>query len=277
MTNEELRVVQLCQLDVAIEIKKICKKYNIPYFITGGTLRGAVLCKGFLPNDGDIDIGMLRTDYENFIKICALALSDEYILQNYHTEKNFGFLYSKIRIKGTEYIERSSKDVNIEQGIFVDIYPFDVMPKLRIQCFKQKIFHKLYKGLLLTRCGYKTKYDYKIVKVVLKKINSITPISKIYQAAERNLTKYNKKDNLYYFAFEGGHSYKERISRNDIESLKVIEFENHLFNAPHNYIAFLKRIYGDSEYEKIPNKDNHSIIQINAKDYVYKNLGEENE
>lgn len=269
--NDLIRQVQLSQLDVALEVKKICKKNNISFFITGGTLRGAYLCKGFLPNDGDIDIGMLRPDYEKFLCACSFDLPDEYYLQNYHTEKNIGFLYSKIRIKNTEYTETFSKDVDIAKGIFIDIYPFDVMPNSYFLRLKQKYLHKYYKGLLMVRFGYQTKYDYIPIIGILKLINKFLSAEEIYRKSEKNLIMYNNKDYRIFFSFEGGHSYNERISKNDATNLTKIEFEKYFFPAPLGLVAFLKRMYGN-DYKNIPHKCNHNILKISCGDYKFRNL-----
>ena len=72
--DSSLRKAQLLQLDVALEIKRICERNGIQYFLIAGTLLGAVRHQGFIPWDDDLDIGMLRSDYERFITACATCL-----------------------------------------------------------------------------------------------------------------------------------------------------------------------------------------------------------
>ena len=74
MDNETLRKVQLAQLEIAKEIKRVCDENNIKYFLDSGTLLGAVLHKGFIPWDDDMDIGMLRDEYEKFLQIAPEKL-----------------------------------------------------------------------------------------------------------------------------------------------------------------------------------------------------------
>ena len=87
MHETDLRKMQLIQLEMLTEFDRICRKYEIEYFIIAGTLLGAVRHGGFIPWDDDVDVAMKREEYEKFCKICGKELSSKGIfLQNYHTD-----------------------------------------------------------------------------------------------------------------------------------------------------------------------------------------------
>ena len=112
------------------EVHSICMKNNIKYFLHFGTLIGAVRHNGFIPWDDDIDIGMLRPDYEKFLKIVKNNLSKDYIVQNQKTDKGFAFCFTKIMLQDTVWIEQNSIRTNKKyNGIYIDVFPFDKVPE----------------------------------------------------------------------------------------------------------------------------------------------------
>ena len=83
MDNYDIKRIQGEMLEIAKEIKRICEKYNIAYFLVGGTLIGAVRHKGFIPWDDDLDIGMLRSEYNRFIAVAPSELDQRFFLQTW--------------------------------------------------------------------------------------------------------------------------------------------------------------------------------------------------
>ena len=102
--DNQLRLCQLRQLSIAKEIQRICKKHKIIFFLNAGTLLGAVRHQGFIPWDDDLDVGMLRSEYDRFIDIASKELDEAYFLQTWDSDPKYPMPFAKIRLNGTKYI-----------------------------------------------------------------------------------------------------------------------------------------------------------------------------
>lgn len=107
----------------------LCEKLRLPYYLVCGSALGAVKYQGFIPWDDDIDVGLLRQDYESFLEKAPALLPDGVFLQNYRTDPAFPLLMSKLRASDTAYIEQDKAGLPIHHGIFIDIFPIDGYPK----------------------------------------------------------------------------------------------------------------------------------------------------
>ena len=94
-----LRRQQLRMLELLEVIDVICRKHQIPYWLSSGTLIGAARHKGFIPWDDDLDIEMLRSDYLRLLKVLPQELPDNLALQTNETDPNYIFIYGKLRDK----------------------------------------------------------------------------------------------------------------------------------------------------------------------------------
>ncbi|NLC93910.1 MAG: LicD family protein [Treponema sp.] len=131
--------LQKAILNILIDVDKVCRKHKINYFLDGGTALGAVRHGGFIPWDDDIDIGMLREDYEKFLSIAQEELGDEYFIQTIETEKKYYQIFAKVRKNNTLFVEPPIRNLNIHKGIFIDIFPFDYLPKNNYEKYLQKV------------------------------------------------------------------------------------------------------------------------------------------
>ncbi|WP_223226298.1 phosphorylcholine transferase LicD [Sporomusa sp. GT1] len=119
----------MIELEMLIEVDRICKKYGIKYNIIGGTLLGAVRHGGFIPWDDDADLAMLRPEYEKFREACKKELDhDRFYFQDYRNTPGYRWGYGKLRRKGTVFLREYQEHMPYEQGVFIDIFPLDGVP-----------------------------------------------------------------------------------------------------------------------------------------------------
>lgn len=124
----QMKEIWAVELDLLVEFQRVCNKYNIRYFASGGTLLGAIRHKGFIPWDDDLDVEMFREDY---IKLCEVAPKEfkkPYVFQNEYTESGSLRGYSKLRNSQTTAMYPHEKQPcydGYDKGIFIDIFPLD--------------------------------------------------------------------------------------------------------------------------------------------------------
>ena len=123
-----LRNVQLAELDILKLVKRICDKYDIKYSLHGGTLLGAVRHGGFIPWDDDIDIGMPRPDYEEFMRIVRDFLPEHMIYRNFRIGNEDTIFFSRVEDSSIQ-VEDSSAIKKRNRNAWIDIFPLDGMPK----------------------------------------------------------------------------------------------------------------------------------------------------
>lgn len=148
LSDIELKQVQDIQKELISEVKRICSKCNIHFVMVGGTMLGAIRHKGYIPWDDDADIGFLRTEYEKFREACKTELNHEkYYMQDLRDTAGYRWGYGKLRRKNTEFIRLNQEFMPYEQGISIDLMPFDNVPDgwlaRRVHFFRCFVFRKL--------------------------------------------------------------------------------------------------------------------------------------
>lgn len=118
---EELRKILLELMD---EIHAFCEKHGLKYYLSGGTLIGAIRHKGFIPWDDDIDIHMPRPDYEKFLELFPKE-SENVLLENRLNDK-YRYTYAKVCKKNTLVVEHAM-DGGVDEGVFIDVFPLDAL------------------------------------------------------------------------------------------------------------------------------------------------------
>lgn len=130
---EMLKKLQQELLDILLEFDRICKKYNIRYYLSDGTLLGAVRHQGFIPWDDDVDIEIFRPEYERFREVAKKEWDEHgrYYFQDSTTDADYNWPYGKFRKAGTRGVRPNQKGMLKRDGIFMDVLVVDVMPSTR--------------------------------------------------------------------------------------------------------------------------------------------------
>lgn len=250
-----LREQQMLQLTILKEIDKVCRDNNIQYYLMYGTLIGAVRHGGFIPWDDDIDIVMMREDYDKFVKACENgALSDSYVIQNRDTDPEFEFLISRVGMKGTYSDDHSRRTLKTMNYTYVDVFPLDNVP----DSSDEQKRHKRRLAFLQQALHYRMNYHYDHntrIKLVLKTIWAlpfkVIPLSKYMSDMEKEIKRYNGSNTKKCAMFCGRYGYeRESYLKEDFAPAEELVFEDSKFYVPKNYKHILEHVYGD--YMKLP-------------------------
>lgn len=251
---DRLRILHETELEILLLFKSICEEYSLTYYLTAGTLLGAVRHKGFIPWDDDIDVAMPRKDYDKFCEIAQKKLGKNFFLQNYKTDRNFPFYFSKIRKVNTKVEEEIFLDVTINKGIYIDIFPLDVCPK---NIYGAKVFFKSVEFISFVALSkvseiYEPGYSKLLAKVFVNMFQLFS-LQWLYFLRENIVACIKVVSSGEMICTVGGtHGYpKETYFGDWFDSSTKLTFEGEFFPVPIHWDKLLTSMYGD--YMQVPN------------------------
>lgn len=258
-----LEEAQLRMLEMLCEIDRICKKYDIKYWLDAGTLLGAIRHKGFIPWDDDIDIGMIREDYRKFKSVVKDELDQNYFCQSPLTDSYSEAPWIKIRDNNSRIGEEKREKGH--SGLFIDILPYDDYNDYN-NAKKKPIYNIInlkWKSELPYKKGIKN-IPRNISLFSLKLIYKILPykmfIKKTFYMADKA-----KNMNSEYIDYGIESPWNMRLKKSDVFPLKSTEFAGYKFMIPNKYENVLKCLYG--EWNVLPPKEKR-IPTHSAKIYI---------
>jgi len=147
LVSAKMKRIWAVLLDMYLSFADVCEKHGLKYFVVGGTLLGAIRHKGFIPWDDDFDVGMLRDDYEEFIKIAAKEINSPLFFQTPYTDPGNFVSWVQIRNSTTTGISKITNHRRFNQGLYLDIFPIDYVDISNVE----NDYHEIY--TYAKRCG----------------------------------------------------------------------------------------------------------------------------
>ncbi len=248
--------IQKTILDLFIEFKSICDKLGLRWYLVNGSALGAVKYNGFIPWDDDMDIGMPRKDYEIFINKAQEMLPEHIFVQNYRTDKNFPHIYTKLRNSNTAFIENSLKHLDMNHGIYLDIFPLDYYPENIIEQKRHKRKEKLLYWKIFCAIDDKSKLKIRLRNIFFRALG-------FNKCTARTIEKINKLNSSYEESNLIKTSYNRIIKKEIYGDGKKAIFEGIEVNIPEKIDEYLTIKYGD--WRKEPPKEkqkSHHIADI---------------
>lgn len=249
LVDKSRKMLWKIELDIMEEIDSICKKHNIKYSILGGALIGAIRHKGFIPWDDDMDIGMLREDFNKFIEIAPSELGSQLFLQTGINDEGYYDVIVRVRDKNSTGICRKDYDRNVNNGVFVEIYPFDAVNPNKFLYMIQHFEIKALNAVLHFSCYQKANSFVEKLKLCAAKISvKIFGKEKIYNHMCKVASKYNNCG--FKYVDELVTHYNCRYLYEDMAETVDVPYEYLKLSIPKGYDRCLKTTYGN--YMEMP-------------------------
>lgn len=246
MPEQDLRELQRTELELLLEFQRLCRKLGLRYYLTAGTLLGAVRHKGFIPWDDDIDVAMPRADYDRLSREAPGLLTPEYCYQDYRNESNFPYYFTKLRKRGTRVEEPVLRAIGMDQGVYIDVFPLDRCPDSPRRAALLFKAIELLDCAVLARvsaefvCGYQKPYMRALWSILRRLPN------RALFALREGLRKLLGAGGKSLCTVGGHHGYPRETYRPAWFDQSVeLEFEGHFFPAPAGWEGLLKNMYGD--------------------------------
>ncbi len=263
--------LKLIELDLLRAFIDICEKHNLKYFLLGGSCLGAVRHKGFIPWDDDIDVGLLRDDYERFLAIAQKELPENIFLQTRKTDSEYPMNFAKLRNSNTTFIEKSIRNKKINHGVYIDIFPIDGFTDNKIKrrwfLLKKRLYN--YRSTFL--------YDLDFQKSIANYLKKVIAYA-FAPSVEKTIIKLDKMYKSFDYRKEsmvanqcGAWGEKEIVPKEyfgeGIEGL----FEDIKVTLPAKYHEYLTHLYGNYMTPPPPEKrEGHHYYTIMDLEKSYK-------
>lgn len=251
--NAEVREIQEKLLEIFLYYQKFCNEHGLKFVMAGGTCLGAVRHQGFIPWDDDLDVFMLRDDYEKLQDLWnKYADTERYSCVRSNEYINIHHSATEIKDNNTTFINRHSVDLDINHGLMIDVIPLDGVA--------DNVFSRLYQitqGMIYDCFNFqrlpnhKSKAVFYMTKIALDVVRSPKLRYMIWKTAERESSKYSIATHRLVASFgEGLTIMLQRFPKEWFLYPGTAMFEGHEVPVPADTDKYLRMSYGN--YMELP-------------------------
>lgn len=247
LVTEKRKKVWYVELELLKKLDEVCRKHGLTYFAEYGTLLGAVRHKGFIPWDDDIDVMMFRDDYRKLQEIAPYEFTDPYFFQNTYNDLIVWGI-SKLRDSRTTAIQFADMDPDFNQGIFIDIFPFDDAPDGKnfsdnILAVQREVWQTTVNAANM-RHYLSEGVQFHVGSDILTDLLSLPVRERFRQFENLNLSHFGTSENVNYVVHEITN-HTNRRKREWYSDVVYLPFEDTEISAPIGYHEILTTQYGD--------------------------------
>lgn len=258
--DHTIRKIQLSQHYILDAYNAFCTSHDLPYMIDFGTMLGAVRHQGFIPWDDDIDVSMLRDDYDKFLELGKQWDNHNIFIQNYHTDPEFIHSFTRLRLNDTLAVQSDWQNLKVHHGIFIDVFPYDVIAGDEAQ---SQIHADAIKAIQTEKMSYVLSNSVNAENLKALNIKQTKLIGSYNNTQTGNMKVAHMTQGLdsYYDSRRYPQSFVDTIQ---------LPFEKGLFSVPKDYDTILKNLYQNyMDYPDVSEqKPHHGVIQLKFRDDI---------
>ncbi len=245
MSQAVLRQMQLIQIELLAEFDALCRKHGLRYIIASGTLLGAARHGSFIPWDDDIDVEMLRGDYDKFCKIDKQEFRGDTFFQTNKTDKHYPWLYGKLRRTGTQAVRLGQEHLRMHTGVFIDIFPRDGVPNRAVLRSVRGVVATMSRKMLYARVACRTsesligRLGWNAVRLIPKQV--------AFGIAKLLSIVFDEKrcERVGCIGYHG-KAETNGFLKSWFTDIKTLPFEGEQYFVPADWDGYLRYVYGES-------------------------------
>ncbi|MCQ2449020.1 MAG: LicD family protein [Clostridia bacterium] len=267
--------IKSLELMMLRDIDDLCQKNGIQYFLCGGTMLGAVRYGHSIPWDDDLDIGMLRKDFDKFRKICSKEHKPIYNYSSHYTKSGSHYIVDKVRLNGSFFSTKYSSIHEYPDGLFIDVLVYDQTSNIKwVGMLHSKIVHYLSKTIEMRWYGKPRRGKNYAKEILMLPFLRIFPVGFYQWWFERIIRLYRHKKNAKFVIDSTGKLQKKGpFSIQGLEEIQRVPFdEGFMAPIPADYTNYLTFDYGPN-YLPEPNLTNrvapHNFARIDLGEFIF--------